>query len=108
MQASGINVESNQTPKMSNQYNPKYTVKEEGNDSSTSCDKGLGVPIMIRSFPGIPKYGGGFEYNLDESIEAFKTVAELCEATQDVMENSRFPILFMGLACGKYSIANTW
>lgn len=58
---------------------------------------------MIKSFGDMPKHDGCFQDDLDETIEAFETVAELCDVTTDAMKKKAIPIMLKGSAFRLYS-----
>lgn len=44
---------------------------------------------MKKTFSGMPKSGGRVQEDLDETIEAFETVAELCDVTNYLVSIKR-------------------
>lgn len=69
-----------------------------------SFEQPIWVTGMMRSFSDIPKIGGSFQDDLDESIESFETIAELYDVTSDQMKKKSIPIIIKGSPMRLYSI----
>lgn len=65
--------------------------------------RGSAITGMIKSFSGITKYGGSFQEDLYDTVEAFETVAELCEIETDAEKKKAIPIMLKESAFRPYS-----
>lgn len=95
------------TPSDSRQMNPgpkEEPSHEGGTESEARYDNRAGLTGMIKSFSDMPKYGSSFQYDLDETIEAFETVAELCDVTSDQQLKKAIPTMLKGSAFRLYSL----
>lgn len=53
---------------------------------------------MIRAFQDLPRYAGRFQDNLEESIEAFETIADVYDVNTDARKQKALPIMLKGPA----------
>lgn len=68
-----------------------------------TSERGSGINGMIRAFQDLPRYAGRFQDNLEESIEAFETIADVCDVTTDAQKQKALPIMLKGPAFRQFS-----
>lgn len=70
---------------------------------TAQIERSSGISSMISAFQDLPRYSGRFEDNLEDTIEVFETIADVCDVTSEAQKYKAIPIMLKGPAFRQYS-----